>query len=231
MQILPPPPGTYRGVKAEILRRIRAREWEPGALLPPETELAAEFGVARATVNRAMRELAEEGALDRRRRAGTRVSAAPVRRARFAIPQTRAEIEAMGARYRYARLRRAEEPAPPALGLPSGAPMLHIEAMHYASETPWQFEDRWISLAAVPAARGESFEEIPPGEWLVAEVPFSEAEMSFSAAMAGADLARRLHLKAGTAVFQAERTTWLDGRLVTHARMSYPPGYRLMTRL
>ena len=65
----------YRDVKAEILKRIRRRDWATGALIPAETALAAEFGVARATVNRALRELAEEGVLDRRRRAGTRVSA------------------------------------------------------------------------------------------------------------------------------------------------------------
>ena len=60
----------YRDVKAEILRRITEGDWAPGARLPGEVELAEAFGVARATVNRAMRELTDEGLLERRRKAG-----------------------------------------------------------------------------------------------------------------------------------------------------------------
>ncbi len=234
-----PPPAThsasYRGVKAEILRRVRSRTWQAGDLLPSETELAAEFGVARATVNRAMRELAEDGVLDRRRRAGTRISAAPVRRARFDIPQTRAEVEATGAVYRYARIDRAVGPAPEwlagALGLRTPGRWLHLRAMHYAGAAPWQFEDRWINLATVPGAAAEPFESVGPNEWLVREVPFSEAEMVFGAARAAADLAAFLGIAEGEAVFRAERTTWLDGHPVTRATLSYPPGYRMVTQL
>jgi GntR family histidine utilization transcriptional repressor len=225
----------FRTVKAEILRRIRAREWAAGALLPPEIELAEEFGVARATVNRAMRELAEEGVVYRRRRAGTRVSAAPVRRARFDIPQTRTEVEATGAAYRYARISREEGPVPDwlaaTLGLKRGAQAVQVEAMHYAARRPWQFEERWIFLDTVPAAAGESFSAAGPNEWLVRELPFSEAEMAFSAALAGPRLAGFLGIGEGDAVFRAERSTWLDGAPVTHARLSYPPSYRMVTRL
>ena len=51
----------WEGVRDEVLRRIRVREWVPGAVIPGEEALAVEFGVARATVNRALRELAEAG--------------------------------------------------------------------------------------------------------------------------------------------------------------------------
>lgn len=225
----------FRVVKAEIVRRIRAREWQAGSLIPPETQLAQDFGCARATVNRALRELAEEGLLDRRRRAGTRVSAEPVRRARFDIPMIRPEVEARGAAYRYALIARAAVPAPgwlaAALGLPEGAPVLHVAAMHYAGSAPHAHEDRWINLAAVPEAAAEPFDTTGPNEWLVARLPFTEAEMAFSAARAGQETAEYLGIADGDPVFRAERTTWLDGLAVTFARLSYPPGYRMVTRL
>ena len=61
---------TWQSIRAEALRRIRAGLWPPGARIPDEAELAAEFGCARATVNRALRDLAEAGLLERKRKGG-----------------------------------------------------------------------------------------------------------------------------------------------------------------
>ena len=58
----------WEAIRAEVLTRIRRRDWPPGALIPGEEALAQEFGVARATVNRALSELARAGVLERRRR-------------------------------------------------------------------------------------------------------------------------------------------------------------------
>ena len=55
---------SYREIKADMLRRITGGEWPPGSLLPNETHLAQEYGSARATINRAMRELVEDGLVD-----------------------------------------------------------------------------------------------------------------------------------------------------------------------
>ena len=83
----------FRDVKDDIRRRIVGGDWAPGGLIPNEVELAEKFQCARATVNRALRELAEEGLLERKRKAGTRVRKSPLRRAQFEIPQVRQEIE------------------------------------------------------------------------------------------------------------------------------------------
>jgi DNA-binding GntR family transcriptional regulator len=52
---------TYKDVKSDILSKITKGEWAPGSLVPNEVDLAATYGCARATVNRAMRELADDG--------------------------------------------------------------------------------------------------------------------------------------------------------------------------
>ena len=69
----------WEAIHANVLQRIRTREWGPGALIPTEEALAREFGCARATVSRALREVAAAGLLERRRKAGTRVALQPVR--------------------------------------------------------------------------------------------------------------------------------------------------------
>jgi DNA-binding LacI/PurR family transcriptional regulator len=51
----------YREIKAEIAGRIARAELLPGATLPTRDELASQYRTARATVNRALQELAREG--------------------------------------------------------------------------------------------------------------------------------------------------------------------------
>src|SRR3974377_227763 len=56
----------YRKVAAAIGERIVSRSWREGERLPPETELARQFGVNRSTVREALRELESRGLLQRR---------------------------------------------------------------------------------------------------------------------------------------------------------------------
>lgn len=225
---------TFRDVKADILSRITSGIWGPGTLMPSEVDLAATYGCARATVNRSMRELSEEGIVERRRKAGTRVRMAPVRQARFHIPVVRAEIEETGAAYRYALLDRSVQETPDwlraRLKLNAGDRVVHLTCMHFSDGAPYQFEDRWISLATLPQAEGADFAETGANEWLVATVPFSNAEIAFSAIAADEGLARHLDCARGTALFAAERSTWWEGRAVTNVRLTWRAGHRMTTR-
>lgn len=226
---------SWRDIREELMRRIAVREWGPGADIPGEETLAAEFGASRATVNRAMQDLASRGLVERKRRAGSRVAANPVREARFVIPLVREEVEKRGAQYGYSLLSRETVPAPEIvrarLQVPRGARFLHLRCLHLADRRPWQCEDRWICLDAVPSARTADFETIGPNEWLVANAPFSNAEYAFFADAASPDEAAALGLAAGTPVFVGERLTWLGDVPVTLVRMVHPPSHRVVTRV
>jgi GntR family histidine utilization transcriptional repressor len=223
----------YAAVKNELLRRIRSRVWAPGALVPGEIELAAEFGVARGTVNRAMRELTEQGYLERKRKGGTRVRPSPLRAARFEIPIVRAEVEGLGAAYGYKLLRRAIVIAPMELkGLfgSGGKSLLQLQCLHLADGTPFQLEERWINLDALPQAEHADFSGLGPNEWLVQTVPYTDVEIAFEARAASVLAARHLAVKAGEPLFTTLRTTWLKGAVLTHVRLSFHAGYRMVTR-
>ena len=222
---------TYRDVKADILSKIVRGEWEPGGLIPGEVELAEQYSCARATVNRAVRELADDGIVERRRKAGTRVRMTPVRPARFDIPLIRSEIEQSGSTYRYALIDDSVVVAPDwltaRLTLEPESRARHLICLHYADGKAYQLEDRWINLATLPQAEQADFSTTGPNEWLVATVPFSDVEIAFSASAADAALARYLDCMVGDALFTTERSTWWEGQAVTHVRLSFRPGHRM----
>lgn len=225
---------TYREIKADILGRITRGEWKPGSLIPGELELAETYGSARATVSRAMRELADDGIIERKRKAGSRVRLSPLRQARFDIPLVRREIEDQGAAYRYALVHaevvRAPDWVRARMGLPAGARMRHLVCLHFADAAPYQHEDRWISLAVLPQARDADFAAGGPNEWLVAHVPFSEVEISISATAADAALAEHLACAPGDPLLQIERSTRWNGRAVTFVRLVHRRGHRMTAR-
>jgi len=53
--------GAYKGIAEAIRARILGGEFAPGAALPSESALCAEYGVARNTLRRALDQLAAEG--------------------------------------------------------------------------------------------------------------------------------------------------------------------------
>lgn len=225
---------TFRDVKTDILSKITGGIWAPGSLVPNEIELAETYGCARATVNRAMRELADEGIIERRRKAGTRVRMAPIRQARFDIPIVRAEIEEQGASYRYSLVSCAAVKAPgwlrARLQLSDSDRVLHLVCMHYADGNPYQHEDRWINLAALPQAQEADFSQIGPNEWLVSTIPFSDAEISFSATSADDELSDYLGCNHGDPLFTTERSTWWEARAITYVKLSFRPGHTMTAR-
>ena len=211
----------YQTIKTEMREWIQTGIWKQGGLIPVEAALAKEYGCARATVNRALRELAQEGILERRRKAGTRVVMPVGRSANFEIPRIRLEIEETGATYRYALLLR-EVTVPTAnvrnkLETSQEIRSLHLHCLHYSNEAPFQFEDRWINLKSIPEV-----EEINPNEWLVQHVPWTNAEHILSATNADLEQAELLSLAERDALFVIQRRTWLKENLVTYVRLYYP---------
>jgi GntR family histidine utilization transcriptional repressor len=226
---------SWQAVHDEVLRRIHSREWRPGCSIPNEADLAAEFGCARATVNRALRALADAGLLDRRRKAGTVVAMHPVRKATLDIPIIRREIESRDQAYGYALLS-SDRRRPPAdirarMRLASDASVLHATSLHLADGKAYVLDDRWINIAAVPAILDVDLETQSAHEWLVMQAPFTAGDIAFSAAGAGQLEAGIFQTPPGEALFVIERQTWDGDRAITSVRLTFAPGYRMHTTI
>ena len=213
----------YEKIRAEMLHRITRQVWPAGGSLPHEEQLAAEFGVARGTIRRAMADLVQRGIVVRRRKAGTKVAARRAHSSTLTIPIVRQEIVDSGANYGY-KLLTAKNGGNELdkTGQFSGAPLLHICCLHLSDERPYQLEDRLINLDAVPDAADNDFGNMSPNEWLVEKVPYSAVGTVLRAEAADDAQARHLKVKKGSPLFVIERETRLDTLPVTQVKMSHP---------
>ena len=206
-----------------------------GDKLPKDEHLASELGCSRATVQRAMRDLAESGAVERRRKGGTSVRRDPVTRAKLDIPITRLEVEQRGAVYSYQFIQKALTPPPLAvasrLGLPGQTPVLRIEALHLADHRPYIYEDRWICQATVPEIEDVDLTKESANEWLVRNKPFSRCDIRFYARKTDEHLAEILDAEDQEALFVIERTTWINEDPITSVTAVTHPGYQLLTTI
>lgn len=221
----------WEAIRAEVLRRIRARDWPPGALIPGEEALAEEFGVARATVNRALTALAEAGVIERKKRAGTRVAEFPVRRARLEIPVIRLDVLGRGLAYDFKLLADRPVPGPvpvtARLGLPEGQPLRYLETLHLAGGRPFVLETRWLNPAVLPSPPPD-FAATSVNEWLVTHVSLVSGDIAFTAEPASPREAEVMGVAPGTALLVAERTTQGTGGPVTLVRLAHAPGHRVV---
>lgn len=220
----------WEEIRAEVLRRIRVRDWAPGALIPGEEALALEFGVARATVNRALRDLAEAGVIERKKRAGTRVAELPVRRARLEIPVIRLDVLGRGLAYDFKLLADRLVPAPvpvtARLGMPEGAAMRYLETLHLAGGRPFALETRWLNPSVLPSPAPD-FAATSANEWLVSHVSLVSGDIAFTAEPASPREAEVLGIPAATPVLVAERSTQGMTGPVTLVRLTHAPGHRV----
>ena len=92
------PTELHEQVAAQIRRAIADGEAAPGERLPPARDLAAELGVNRNTVLRALRVLRDEGLLDFQRGRGVTVTGTPPRGAVIARAR---ELVEVGRRHGY----------------------------------------------------------------------------------------------------------------------------------
>ena len=216
----------HQRIGRDLGAQIRSGAWPPGFRIPFEHELTAQYGCARATVNKAVSGLVAAGLIERRRRAGSFVARPPLHAAVLEIPDIQAEITRRGQVYGYDllahRVRRtlARDPDEAALGV--RGPVLDLHCRHRADGRPFAVEHRILSLAAAPEAAEVDFAQTPPGTWLLKHIAWTEAEHRIGAVNPDAATARLLAIKPADACLSVRRWTWRVGQPITYVRQIFP---------
>ncbi len=226
MMARPKPAALYQRIRSDIEAKVMSGDWPPGHRVPFEHELMQTYACSRMTVNKVISALAEAGLVVRRRRAGSFVARPRAPTAVLQIPDLKAEVEKRGERYTYRLLERSKRAASALdrgrLSVPARTPLLALRGLHEAEGRPFALEDRLINLGAVPDAVLQDFSAVPPNNWLVSHVPWTEAEHRITACNVDKIIAAALKIEPGAACLVIERNTWRNGEPITAVRMIHP---------
>ena len=174
------PAPQYERVKQMITAQIRSGAWPAHHRVPSESELVAQLGLSRMTINRALRELTTEGLLVRMQGVGTFVAESKGQTALFEIHNIADEITARGHTHRSDVISLVEVPATTemaaALGLRDGHPVFRSQLVHYDNDLPVQIEDRFVNPIAAPNYLKQNFKLETPYAYLSQLAPITEGK-------------------------------------------------------
>ena len=220
------PEPIYRQIKNIIQQRIASGEWAAGQKLPSENDLVAALGVSRMTINRALRELTQEGLIKRVHGLGSFVAESPRHASLIELQDIALEIERGGRRHhsKVLVLETLEATASLAaeLELEAGARVYHLRAVHYQDDSPMQLEARHVNAEIVPGFAAQDFTRITATAYLLQQYQPDEMEHRVRAVMPDRDSRELLQMAAGEPCLQLNRRTWKNGRVVTRVTLTYP---------
>ena len=216
----------YQRVKQFLKDGLATGRWPPGALMPSEADLTAQFGVSRMTVSRALRELQAEGLVARSQGVGT--FAAPLHRvsSTLTIRDLHEEIESRGHRHdAVVHLQRAEKAAAPLaaqLGVATGSRVFHTLIVHHENGMPLQCEDRYVNPACAPTYLDADFTTTTPTNVLFETTALWRAQYSIESSRPTAQEAALLGVAADEPCLVIVRRTFTRDAAITIARLVHP---------
>ena len=216
----------YQQLKDLIIHRIASGELRPTDRVPSEHELVDSMNVSRMTANRALRELHDEGYVERIAGRGTFVSDLRAQSHLVAVQNIADEIAARGHRHSSRVVRQSRQHArgeiARALDVGQGTDVFHLLLVHFENGSPIQLEDRHVLAEFAPGCLEQDFERDTPSAYLTSIAPLQEAEQAVRASMPNAAVRRYLNMQAQEPALVVIRRTWSNGRPVTFGRFHHP---------
>ena len=226
----------YQQVKDFIAGKIQDGTWRAGDRLPSESELVAQFGIARMTVNRALRELMEQGRIVRTAGVGSFVADDKPQGNLLQIARLSDDIRRRGHDYQCQIVTVERISAPlevaAALGLHTGESVFHSVCVHLEDGVAIQLEDRFVNPRMAPDFGQQDFTLEQPSDYLVRTVLFDQMEHVVDAVLPTPEQAALLQMEASQPCLLLTRRTWMRNVPITLVRCLHPGArYRLGSRM
>ena len=224
----------HQRVTAALTQQIERGDLRPGTMLPPEMKLAREFGVSRHTMRAGLDALVRRGLLERRRGKGTIVREPPISQSLERFYSLAHEMRMQGEELHTQVLARGRldvadplaEVACARLRIADPSDVGYLLRLRVVQGSPLLLETLTFPVAICPAlldAPAAADDDPAAGSFYDAlfdheGVRVARARETFRPALVTGYEARLLGVPTGTPVFDVERTSYAEGRVVEWRR-------------
>jgi GntR family transcriptional regulator len=219
------PTPLYRQLRRSIRDAIETNELVADDALPAERDVAANLGVSRITVRKAIDGLVEDGLLDRRHGAGTFVSSR-IQKSVATLSSFSEDIKNRGWQPKNEWLRKSEDRLTPAeslsLGLPPHQEVYRLDRIRFAAEKPLAIEHTIIPVACL-----DSLDDIGTSLYKAMERTHQRPTRALQRIQAVAltqSQAELLDVRAGDPALHIERRGYRDDGELVEVTKSYYRG-------
>lgn len=216
----------YLKIKTFVLEKIQSGEWQEGHLMPTELALCEQFSVSRMTVNRALRELSNDGLLVRIKGSGTYVAQPKYQSTLIEIRSIAQDIRERGHVHSSQVLSMESLNASPkqakAYDLTIDTPLFRSIIVHLENETPIQYEDRLVDARMAPDYMKQDWRLITPNEYLTRVAPLPKGSYTIEMQIPPAEIAEALNMTPKQPCLVMNRTTYSGGQFTSFASMWHP---------
>lgn len=216
----------YQQIKQFIGDSIRNQRYTAGDKIPTEAELVEQFAVSRMTVNKALRDLVQEGLLVRYPGLGTFVAPPKAESPLAEVRNIAEEVRARGHQYTSHVLvlneQAASELVAMQLGLPLQSRVFHSLIVHLENQLPIQLEERYVAANILPFYLQQDFTQKTPNQYLSEHYVLTSMEHIVEAVLPNKQAQHYLKLDAYLPCLQVSRRTWSGERLISFAILTHP---------
>ena len=217
----------------EILHRnIVAGEWQPGDMIPPESELTEHYQVSRTTVRQVLDLLANEGLINRQRGRGTFVTHPTVDQGLSRIISFTQDMRQRGlrpgTRVLVSDIIPASSDIAAQLGVGPGEELAHLQRLRLANDDPMSIEDSYLVHRYCRGVLGQDYATNPLRETLERDygIRLVRARQTIRATRADLHLAKVLQVEAHSPMLFIERVSYAPQDLPVEFLRLYHRGDR-----
>ncbi len=218
----------YQKIKEYILEKIAKGEWQANHKLPSENEISAELNISRMTVNRAFKELTEEGYLFREKGAGTFVAEPFQLLPFFELMPISQELAIEGNPFSSTILQLMKVTDPQSVleqyfSVENGqsADIFHSEMIYYNGQSPIQYERRYVLASFAPEYLKQSFSDACSLTYLQSLSSILSQKHMLEAVIPDSFLQKSLQLESGEACFKVTERLSIREQIISYAEQFY----------
>ncbi len=217
----------------EILRgNILRREWQPGDMIPPESELTAHFQVSRTTVRQVLDMLVNEGLIYRQRGRGTFVAHPTLEQGLVRIVSFTEDMRQRGlepgTKVLFSGLVPAPQDIAEKLQVEPGEELARLERLRLANGEPMSVEESHLVHRHCPGVLQYDYARNPLRQALENDysIRLVRAKQVIRAILASHNLAHLLSIAPGAALLYIERVSYSQAAIPVEFLRIYHRGDR-----